>query len=705
MDFSFPADALAPQATVAPFETEAPDELKASTNEFRATFYNPTEVKRRQRPSKSQLRVLEKSFLENPKPSSAARRILAEELDMTPRRVQIWFQNRRANIKKMREGRGRRSSGSETKGAEETESTDGAAEGAERGGAKSEGRARERRMRESARRCEQEGRDGEEEGVEEEDEEREDDEEAVAVVGGDEEVEEGELEKGGEAEGEEEEEAAAGTKFGLDRIALVLASASTSAPGSIPGVKAAESEAARRKKRKRRRDARESAVHYEAEEGGRGLEPHAPSENFAENVQGLYPIELRAESTEASSPEMINDLCWRPQNNAAAVWSPPPPAHSSPPPPLSAVPPPLFFLPWEGMTYGGWPGVEPEEQRSPDTTPKPPARRRCSLGSGSGGGGGAGGPAAVGGCGGGGRRRTKSAITSERPRRRTQPLQQPPPQAASTAAVPIDAAYPPPPSSAIPLTSADFYPNPRGPLQMPSQPGPPDPASLQECPLASQPPLPPVHLWPPLMQPAGPAPSPWMDPEHSGTFAQHAYSPEMYQSATAVHSATAAAAAPHSTPIPSDVLTDHMMSPCASSMTDATTIVNDAMGGEGRRNSCPDGFLEELLGLSIHPATTTEQKMVLAPISESDQDVLMTHAGYVPLRRRFSVPQSIEQHFASVRDPALAPSFVIPPSSSDLQQGNLDQYGAGGRGQYVDFQGLSSHQLIRGYSWDSVFQH
>ncbi|CAO3597107.1 unnamed protein product [Absidia cylindrospora] len=67
--------------------------------DFRPTFYNPFEIKHRRRTSRAQLKVLEKSFLENAKPNATVRRYLAQELEMTPRGVQIWFQNRRAKAK------------------------------------------------------------------------------------------------------------------------------------------------------------------------------------------------------------------------------------------------------------------------------------------------------------------------------------------------------------------------------------------------------------------------------------------------------------------------------------------------------------------------------------------------------------------------------------------------------------------------------
>lgn len=70
--------------------------------DFRPTFYNPFEIKHRRRTSRAQLKILEKSFSENPKPNATVRRILAQQLDMTPRGVQIWFQNRRAKAKLLR---------------------------------------------------------------------------------------------------------------------------------------------------------------------------------------------------------------------------------------------------------------------------------------------------------------------------------------------------------------------------------------------------------------------------------------------------------------------------------------------------------------------------------------------------------------------------------------------------------------------------
>ncbi|KAH8806741.1 Homeodomain-like protein [Flagelloscypha sp. PMI_526] len=65
--------------------------------------YQPNEVKHRKRTTAAQLKVLEGIFKTDTKPSAALRTQLAAQLDMTPRGVQVWFQNRRAKEKlKMR---------------------------------------------------------------------------------------------------------------------------------------------------------------------------------------------------------------------------------------------------------------------------------------------------------------------------------------------------------------------------------------------------------------------------------------------------------------------------------------------------------------------------------------------------------------------------------------------------------------------------
>ncbi|KAI8377300.1 homeobox domain-containing protein [Blakeslea trispora] len=72
---------------------------RVETSEFNLNFYNPFEIKHRQRTSRSQLKALEKAFATNPKPNGKLRQILAENLSMSPRGIQVWFQNRRAKAK------------------------------------------------------------------------------------------------------------------------------------------------------------------------------------------------------------------------------------------------------------------------------------------------------------------------------------------------------------------------------------------------------------------------------------------------------------------------------------------------------------------------------------------------------------------------------------------------------------------------------
>ncbi|GAA6009314.1 hypothetical protein JCM10207_004347 [Rhodosporidiobolus poonsookiae] len=86
-------------------QTPAPV-AQAGTNgdgDFTQTFYDPFRIKHRRRTSPPQLKVLEYHFDINPKPDVTTRKALSEQLDMTPREVQVWFQNRRAKVKKLRE--------------------------------------------------------------------------------------------------------------------------------------------------------------------------------------------------------------------------------------------------------------------------------------------------------------------------------------------------------------------------------------------------------------------------------------------------------------------------------------------------------------------------------------------------------------------------------------------------------------------------
>ena len=59
--------------------------------------------KKRQRTSPDQLAVLERIFKGNHTPDQETRQRLSKELGMTSRRIQIWFQNKRAKIKKIQQ--------------------------------------------------------------------------------------------------------------------------------------------------------------------------------------------------------------------------------------------------------------------------------------------------------------------------------------------------------------------------------------------------------------------------------------------------------------------------------------------------------------------------------------------------------------------------------------------------------------------------
>ncbi|KAF7312577.1 Pleiotropic drug resistance ABC transporter protein [Mycena indigotica] len=65
------------------------------------TFYPyvPNEVKHRKRTTRAQLTLLEETFKRNTRPNTQLRERLAAELNLSPRNIQVWFQNRRAKEK------------------------------------------------------------------------------------------------------------------------------------------------------------------------------------------------------------------------------------------------------------------------------------------------------------------------------------------------------------------------------------------------------------------------------------------------------------------------------------------------------------------------------------------------------------------------------------------------------------------------------
>lgn len=65
----------------------------------KSTLTQQQKNQKRQRATQDQLVTLEVEFNKNPTPTAAVRERIAQEINMTERSVQIWFQNRRAKIK------------------------------------------------------------------------------------------------------------------------------------------------------------------------------------------------------------------------------------------------------------------------------------------------------------------------------------------------------------------------------------------------------------------------------------------------------------------------------------------------------------------------------------------------------------------------------------------------------------------------------
>eukprot|EP01129_Flabellula_baltica_P013398 TRINITY_DN61_c0_g1_i2.p1 TRINITY_DN61_c0_g1~~TRINITY_DN61_c0_g1_i2.p1 ORF type:complete len:180 (-),score=48.30 TRINITY_DN61_c0_g1_i2:105-644(-) len=76
------------------------DSEEESENSQSSQSSNTGLKKKRHRTTPEQLRVLESTFLVEKTPDIHLRKKLASQLDMTPRRVQVWFQNKRAKVKR-----------------------------------------------------------------------------------------------------------------------------------------------------------------------------------------------------------------------------------------------------------------------------------------------------------------------------------------------------------------------------------------------------------------------------------------------------------------------------------------------------------------------------------------------------------------------------------------------------------------------------
>ncbi|KAL2361141.1 hypothetical protein RJZ56_005981 [Blastomyces dermatitidis] len=95
-------------STPSPSSTNASAVSVSSATQNRASIRRPPRKstltqqqknQKRQRATQDQLVTLEMEFNKNPTPTAAVRERIAEEINMTERSVQIWFQNRRAKIK------------------------------------------------------------------------------------------------------------------------------------------------------------------------------------------------------------------------------------------------------------------------------------------------------------------------------------------------------------------------------------------------------------------------------------------------------------------------------------------------------------------------------------------------------------------------------------------------------------------------------
>jgi hypothetical protein len=67
----------------------------------KSTLTQQQKNQKRQRATSDQLVTLEVEFEKNPTPTAIVRERIAQDINMTERSVQIWFQNRRAKIKNL----------------------------------------------------------------------------------------------------------------------------------------------------------------------------------------------------------------------------------------------------------------------------------------------------------------------------------------------------------------------------------------------------------------------------------------------------------------------------------------------------------------------------------------------------------------------------------------------------------------------------